>query len=124
MSGKTDISPAAVRTMLKRIGSTPFPEGFQGIADDAEVMIYFQAARITDLEAENAKLRAALGRVARPEAFYVATSNIDPEALARMIYSQAILGGLALSAAEETAEREARKRQTAARAALEGKSHE
>ncbi|APX88686.1 hypothetical protein BV394_02180 [Brevirhabdus pacifica] len=58
MSGKTDISPAAVRTMLKRIGSTPFPDGFQGIANDAEIMIYFQAARIADLEAERNTARA------------------------------------------------------------------
>lgn len=50
---KTDISPEAVRAMLKRIGSTPFPDGFQGIADDAEAMIYSQAARIAELEDES-----------------------------------------------------------------------
>lgn len=55
-------------------------------------------------------LRAALKRIAEPKAFYVATSNIDPEAYARMIYAEAILDGLTLERAEQKAEFETRQR--------------
>ena len=42
----------AARVMQKRIGSTPFPEGLQSIADDAHLLIARQAFRIAQLEKE------------------------------------------------------------------------
>lgn len=57
-----------------------------------------------------AHLRAALLRIATPQAFYVATSNVDPESFARMIFAQAILDGLTLEEAERKTEFETRKR--------------
>ena len=41
-------------------------------------------------------LRAALERIATPNAFYVATSNVDPEAFARMTYADQVLKGVSL----------------------------
>lgn len=55
-------------------------------------------------------LRAALLRIATPEAFYVATAHIDPEAYAHMIYARAILDDYTLKAASEKAEFETHKR--------------
>lgn len=54
-------------------------------------------------------LKAALERIAKPEAFYVATS-IDPEAYARMIYADCILNDMTLEAARAKAEYETRQR--------------
>ena len=39
------------KAIQKRIGSTPFPDHLQGIADDAHVIIARQAFKITQLEA-------------------------------------------------------------------------
>jgi len=49
---RDDATPLSEATcvMQKRIGSTPFPEGLQAIADDAHVLIARQAFRITQLE--------------------------------------------------------------------------
>lgn len=55
-------------------------------------------------------LRNALERIATPKAFYVATSDINPEAYARMIYAQAILDGLTLERAEQKTEYETHQR--------------
>jgi hypothetical protein len=57
-----------------------------------------------------AHLTAALVRVATPEAFYVATSNVDPEAFARMVFAQAILEDHTLESATAKAEFETRQR--------------
>lgn len=46
-----------------------------------------RSARVQTAEIE--RLRAALIRIATPEAFYVATSSVDPETYARMIYAEA-----------------------------------
>lgn len=55
-------------------------------------------------------LRAALRRIATPEAFYVATASIDPEAYARMVFADYILDGMTLKAASDKAEYETRRR--------------
>lgn len=57
-----------------------------------------------------AHLRKALERIATPEAFYVATSKVDPEAFARMVYAQAILEDHTLQSAAKKAEYETRER--------------
>ena len=56
---KTGLAEDA-RIMQKRIGSTPFPEGFQQIADDAHVMIARQAFRIADLEKRIAAMQPSV----------------------------------------------------------------
>jgi hypothetical protein len=53
------------RIMQKRIGSTPFPEGFQQIADDAHVMIARQAFRIADLEKRIAAMQPSVVAAAK-----------------------------------------------------------
>lgn len=72
----------------------------------------FPACRgvLRDAAAEIERLRAALGRIAEPEAFFVATSDIDPEALGRMLYAQKILSGSSFLSAEKTTEEELRAR--------------
>jgi hypothetical protein len=62
------------------------------------------------LEAMDKHLKEALERIAKPEAFYVATSHVDPEAYARMMYAQLILEGFSLEDAEAEAEKLVRKR--------------
>lgn len=64
---------------------------------------------MTDAE-QVAHLRAAMERIATPEAFYVATSHVDPEAFARMTFAQCILDGYTLKAAAEKTEYETRQR--------------
>lgn len=64
---------------------------------------------MTDAE-RIAHLKDALRRIAKPEAFYVATASIDAEAFARMIYAEAILEDLSLERAEQKAEHETRQR--------------
>lgn len=46
-----------------------------------------------------AHLNNALARIANPNAFYVATSKVDPEVYARMVFAQCILDGYTLEAA-------------------------
>ena len=53
------------RVMQKRIGSTPFPEGFQQIADDAHVMIARQAFRVADLEKRIAAMQPSVADAAK-----------------------------------------------------------
>lgn len=72
-----------VLTMLKRIGSTPFPDDFQGIADDAEAMIYSQADRIAELEFENGILRTEKHADAEAIAGARAEALRDVEAIAK-----------------------------------------
>lgn len=67
-------------------------------------------AQLTALQAENARLRAGLLRIATPEAFYVATRDINPEAFARMIYAEKVLAGTDLELADKETEAETRDR--------------
>lgn len=60
---ETDTSQNAVRIMQKRLGSTPFPDGLQGIADDASLMIAALLARVEEAEEEIKTLELALGIV-------------------------------------------------------------
>ena len=55
-------------------------------------------------------LTSAIKRIATPEAFYVASSSVDPEAFARMTFAKCILDGMTLDAAEEKASYETRQR--------------
>ena len=55
-------------------------------------------------------LLAALKRIAEPEAFYVATSDVDPEVFARMAYARNILDDFTLERAEEKAKFDTRAR--------------
>lgn len=50
------------------------------------------------------RLRGALERIQIPMAFYVATSRVDPEAYARMVYAAAVLEGQSLPDADNFAE--------------------
>lgn len=52
-----DTGDEAVRNILKRIGSTPFPDGFQGTADDAAMMIAELAAKLAEVTAELDQMR-------------------------------------------------------------------
>jgi len=61
---KTGLAEDA-RIMQKRIGSTPFPEGFQQIADDAHVMIARQAFRVADLEKRIAAMQPSVAEAAK-----------------------------------------------------------
>ncbi|AUQ64392.1 Lar family restriction alleviation protein [Phaeobacter inhibens] len=64
----------------------------------------------TALQEEVERLREALKRVATPSAFYVATSNVDPEAYGRMVYAEMVLKGSGLHEAEAEAEAAVRSR--------------
>ena len=55
-------------------------------------------------------MRRALKRIAEPQAFYVATSDVDPEAFARMTFAQAILDDQTVESAIQKAELETRQR--------------
>lgn len=68
------------------------------------------ADKITEQAAEIERLKAGLTRIATPCAFYVATSDVDPEAFARMIYAEKVAGGVDLSEADAQTEAETRKR--------------
>ncbi|MFV1593320.1 hypothetical protein VWZ88_12735 [Phaeobacter sp. JH20_36] len=62
------------------------------------------------LNEEVERLRSALKRVGTPSAFYVATSNVDPEAYGRMVYAEIVLKGPDLHEAEAAAEAAVRSR--------------
>lgn len=47
------------RIIQKRLGSTPFPDDLQGIADDANVIIARQAFKIAQLKGDLTKAHAA-----------------------------------------------------------------
>ena len=65
------------RIMQKRIGSTPFPDDLQGIADDAHVLIARQAFRIADLEKQERKSRGyRVGHIAGFHAGIRAAANL------------------------------------------------
>ena len=75
--------------------STPGSEDVKRIA---RVPVYEEALlaaedKATEQAAEIDRLTKALTRIATPSAFWVATSDVDPEALARMVYAQCILDG-------------------------------
>lgn len=50
------------------------------------------------------RMRQALERIAKPEAFHVATSDVDPESMARKVYAEKVLAGHGLQDAELAAE--------------------
>ena len=50
------------------------------------------------------RLRAGLKALAEPQAFYVATSDVPPEALGRMIFAEEILKGSDLGLARKISE--------------------
>ncbi len=56
------------------------------------------------------RLEAALRRIATPSAFFVATSSVDPEAYARMVFAENILCGSSVEDAEAYAEDSTRQR--------------
>ncbi len=66
--------------------------------------------QIDDLIAENERLTSAIDRLASSNAFVVATSNVSPEALARLTYAELILGGMGTDEADKMAETAGRKR--------------
>lgn len=55
-------------------------------------------------------LRSALERISEPQAFYLPTAKVDPEAYARMIYAECILNGYTLKAASDKTEYMTRER--------------
>ena len=59
----THIDKEAIRAIQKRIGSTPFPDGFQDTADDASVMISDLEERVEKAESmlRNVVWRATCG---------------------------------------------------------------
>ena len=52
------------KAIQKRIGSTPFPDDLQGIADDAHVIIARQAFRIAQLEVPEKSRAYRVGHIA------------------------------------------------------------
>lgn len=71
--------------------------------------------RVADQDAKRAadeieRLRSALERISTPEAFYVSTSQVDPEALGRMVYANAVCEGQDLGAAAQRVENVLRER--------------
>lgn len=66
-----------------------------------------KGAEMTNAEAHLVK---ALERIAEPKAFFVATSNVDPEAYARMVFANQILKGASVDAAEAATEMLTKKR--------------
>ena len=75
---KTGLAEVA-RIMQKRIGSTPFPEGFQQIADDAHVMIARQAFCVAELEKRIAAMQPSVADAAKVLLDLLATpSEIAP----------------------------------------------
>ena len=75
------------------------------------VMPACACADMEDAADEIERLRAALDRIAEPEAFYVATARVDPEAFARMIYAGgAVLPSVDLVKLEKSVEATTRDR--------------
>ena len=54
----------------------------------------FAADALTAQAAEIERMKAALTRIATPSAFYVATADVNPEALARMVYAEKVRNGI------------------------------
>lgn len=71
---------------------------------------YVRADTLTALQAENERLREALKRITTPLAFYMATSDVDPEVFARMVYAYKVRGGMSLKQAEKETEAETQER--------------
>ena len=72
------------RIMQKRIGSTPFPNDLQGLADDAHVLIARQAFRIADLERQATSDIFATEQAAEIERLRDSLVGIKRAATARM----------------------------------------
>lgn len=73
------------------------PDKLRDVARDAESDthsgIWDYPSVLRDAADEIERLQAALARIARPEALFVATSKVDPEAYARMLFAQQVLDG-------------------------------
>ncbi len=86
-------------------------EQLESLAANERGMGHFADARFTTdvkdgLTAQAAtieRLREALKRIATPAAFWVATSDVNPECLARMVYAQCIHDGGTAEDAESLA---------------------
>lgn len=74
-----------------------------GMDSKAASMLHALLAQVETLE-------AGLKRIATPEAFYVATSHVDPETYARMIYADKVLAGINPKEADTETEAETHKR--------------
>lgn len=68
------------------------------------------AAKITEQAETIERLRDALTRIATPSAFWVATSDVNPECLARMVYAECVLDGGTAEDAESLATVKAQER--------------
>ena len=68
------------------------------------------ADALTEQAAEIDRLKTGLARIALPCAFYVATSVVNPEAFARMIYAEKVWSGIEPSEADDQTEIETRNR--------------
>lgn len=65
---------------------------------------------ITALEERVERLEKALERIETPNAFWVATAHVDPEAYARMVFAELVRRGKSVEDAEEIAEKKTRTR--------------
>ena len=90
---------ACIDKMLKAL---PFADNDAGL-DETAVLI-------RKIAHERDHMKAAIVRIATPEAFHVATSRVDPEAFARMTYAQCVIDGHTLKSATEKTEYETRQR--------------
>lgn len=92
------------------------PDGMVG-----EPVEYVRADALEAAQARIAELEGALDRIAMPEAFFVATGHIDPEAFARMWFARLIREGSSVEDANVATEDKVRDRYLPERAALENK---
>ncbi|KEP68793.1 hypothetical protein DL1_08580 [Thioclava dalianensis] len=98
---------AQIKAILTRHNPrTTFPSLYTMTHDDAEHVL----AAVEAIEAKNSRLERAIERIATPEAFYVATSKVDPETFARMTFATEIGAGHSIEQATNTAERETKRR--------------
>ncbi len=88
------------------------------LATTAQITAYAsRSKRLSELEdayieqaGEIERLKTGLARIALPCAFYVATSVVNPEAFARMIYAEKVWSGIEPSEADDQTEIETRNR--------------
>ena len=88
--------------MVTKVNTNTIIKDAMGVAASAN--------RLEELLTENERLRTALDRIQTPEAFFVATSKVDPETFARMVYAEAVLAGDDLGAAAQKTENAVRAR--------------